>query len=471
MSERKIMKPLDASRRHFLRTASSLSVLGPAGLPFAMNLATIGAAAAQTGGDYRALVCLFMFGGNDSHNMVLATDTPSWTAYQAARSTAPSPIALPAAGEAGGVLPISPLTPQSGRSFALHPGMSALRGLFDDGRAAVVANVGPLIAPTTKAQYAARSVPLPPKLFSHNDQQSTWQAHAPEGARIGWGGRMGDLLASMNGNTAFTCISASGNAVWLSGRDTLQYQVGGNGAVAIGGLSGSLFGSSSAANPLRTIVTGDRNNLLEKEYNRVTKRSTDAQQAMNAAMIPAGSLEPVPAGNSLAAQLLTVARIIGGRATLGAGRQVFFVSIGGFDTHDNQTANHGALMTRVSEAIAYFDRLLASPSISALAQTTLFTASDFGRTLTSNGDGTDHGWGSHHLVVGGAVRGRDIYGRYPVIGVNADDDVGQGRLLPSVSVDQYGATLARWFGLSDGDIDMVFPNIRNFGVRNLGFLA
>jgi uncharacterized protein (DUF1501 family) len=128
-------------------------------------------------------------------------------------------------------------------------------------------------------------------------------------------------------------------------------------------------------------------------------------------------------------------------------------------------------MTPVSEAIAYFDRLLASPSISALAQTTLFTASDFGRTLTSNGDGTDHGWGSHHLVVGGAVRGRDIYGRYPVIGVNADDDVGQGRLLPSVSVDQYGATLARWFGLSDGDIDMVFPNIRNFGVRNLGFLA
>ena len=471
MSERKIMKPLDASRRHFLRTASALSVVGPAGLPFAMNLATIGAAAAQTAGDYRALVCLFMFGGNDSHNMVLATDSPSWTAYQAARSTAPSPIALPAAGDTGGVLPISPLSAQSGRSFALHPGMAGLRGLFDDGRAAVVANVGPLLAPTTKAQYAARSVPLPPKLFSHNDQQSTWQAHAPEGARTGWGGRMGDLLASMNGNTTFTCISASGNAVWLSGRDTLQYQVGGNGAVAIGGLDGGLFGSSSAANPLRAIVTGDRNNLLEKEYNRVTRRSTDAQQAMNAAMIPAASLEPVPAGNSLAAQLLTVARIIGGRATLGAGRQVFFVSIGGFDTHDNQTANHGALMTRVSEAIAYFDRLLASPSVSALAQTTLFTASDFGRTLTSNGDGTDHGWGSHHLVVGGAVRGKDIYGRYPVIGVNADDDVGQGRLLPSVSVDQYGATLARWFGLSDGDIDMVFPNIRNFGLRDLGFLA
>lgn len=464
------MKSLDASRRQFLRTASALSVVGPAALPFALNLATIGAAAAQVPDGYRALVCLFMFGGNDSHNMVLATDAPSWTAYQAARSTAPSPIALPAPDEFGGVLPIVPDTAQAGRAFALHPGMGELRDLFNDGRAAIVANAGPLIAQTTKAQYAARSVPLPPKLFSHNDQQSTWQAHAPEGARIGWGGRMGDLLASMNDNSTFTCISASGNAVWLSGQDTLQYQVSANGAVAIGNLTGGLFGSSSSANPLQAIVTGDRGNLFEKEYNRVTKRSIDSQQALNGAMIPTASLEDAPAGNSLASQLRTVARIIGGRSMLGAGRQVFFVGIGGFDTHDNQTANHGVLMARVSQAIAYFDRLLASPAVDAQAQTTLFTASDFGRTLTSNGDGTDHGWGSHQLVVGGSVRGRDIYGRYPVIGVNASDDVGQGRLLPGISVDQYGATLARWFGLSDGQISTIFPNIDNFATRDLGFM-
>ncbi|MCM5569771.1 DUF1501 domain-containing protein [Burkholderiaceae bacterium FT117] len=461
----------NASRRRFVRTASALSIAGPAGLPFALNLAAIGAAAAQTSGDYRALVCLFMFGGNDSHNMVLATDPDSWTAYRAVRSVAPSPIALPAPGEAGGVLPITPVTAQPGRSFALHPNMGALRDLFAAGRAAVVANVGPLIAPTSKQQYVARSVPLPPKLFSHNDQQSTWQAHAPEGARVGWGGRLGDLLASANGNATFTCISASGNAVWLSGESTLQYQVGAGGAVAIGGLTGGLFGASASANPLQAIVAGDRTNLFEKEYNRVTRRSIDAQQALNAAMVPAAGLEAPPDGNGLASQLLTVARLIGGRAALGARRQVFFVSIGGFDTHDNQTANHGTLMGRVSQAIAYFDRLLASPAVNALAETTLFTASDFGRTLTSNGDGTDHGWGAHHLVVGGSVRGGDLYGRYPVIGVGTQDDVGQGRLLPAQSVDQYGATLARWFGLSDAQIADVFPNIGNFSARDLGFMA
>lgn len=460
----------NASRRHFLRTASALSIAGPAALPFALNLATIGAASAQAGDDYRALVCLFMSGGNDSHNMVLATDPDSWAAYQAARSVAPSPIALPAPGEAGGVLPISPATAQAGRSFALHPAMSELRDLFASGRAAVVANLGPLIMPTTKQQYASRSVPLPPKLFSHNDQQSTWQAHAPEGARVGWGGRMGDLLASMNGYATFTCISASGNAVWLSGESTLQYQVSANGAVAIGNLTGSLFGAPAAANPLQAIVTGDRTNFFEKEYNRVTRRSIDAQQALNAAMLPASGLETPPADNPLAGQLLTVARLIAGRSALGARRQVFFVNIGGFDTHDNQTASHATLMRRVSQAIAYFDRLLAAPSVNALAETTLFTASEFGRTLTSNGDGSDHGWGSHHLVVGGSVRGGNLYGRYPTIGVGTSDDVGQGRLLPALSVEQYGATLARWFGVSQARIADVFPNIANFSVRDLGFM-
>jgi len=459
----------NASRRRFLGTASALSIAGPAGLPFALNLATIGAAAAQATSDYRALVCLFMFGGNDSHNMVLATDPDSWSAYQAARNAAPSPITLPGPAETGGVLPFSPATAQAGRSFALHPNMGELRGLFDAGRAAVVANVGPLLAPTTKQQYSARSVPLPPKLFSHNDQQSTWQAHAPEGARVGWGGRMGDLLASMNGQSTFTCISASGNAVWLSGEATLQYQVGAGGAVAIGGLTGSLFGSSSAANPLQAIVAGDRGNPFEREYNRVTKRSIDAQQMLNASMVPAATLEEPPAGNGLAGQLLTVARLIGGRSVLGARRQVFFVGVGGFDTHDNQTANHGALMGRASQAIAYFDRLLGS--VGAQAETTLFTASDFGRTLTSNGDGTDHGWGSHHLVMGGSVRGGDLYGRYPIVGVGTPDDVGQGRLLPALSVDQYGATLARWFGLSESQIGDVFPNLANFTARDLGFMA
>ena len=471
------MKRIDASRREFLRTSSLLSVLGPAGVPFAINLATIGAAAAQTADDYRALVCVFLLGGNDHHNTVIATDAASWAEYQRLRTTPPDPIALPAPGAAGGVLPIEPDTPQTGRSFALHPNLGSLKTLFDAGRAAVVANVGPLIAPMTKAQYTSGSVPRPPKLFSHNDQQSTWQAYAPEGARYGWGGRMGDLLASRNAASTFTCMSVSGNAVWLSGQSTLQYQVGADGGIPIAGLSGSLFGSSSAGSVLRSIVTADRAHLIGRELNRVTARSIDAQAALNAAMLPAGALETVPLvpgttqSNALAAQLQTVARVIGGRSALGAKRQVFFVSIGGFDTHDAQRVNQANLMTRIGQALEYFDRLLVSPAINAGNDVTLFTASDFGRTLTSNGDGTDHGWGAHHFVTGGAVRGKDIYGRYPIIGVNTDDDVGQGRLLPGLSVDQYAGTLARWFGLSDAQLADVFPNLRNFALADLGFMT
>ena len=471
------MKRIDASRREFLRTSSLLSVLGPAGVPFAINLATIGAAAAQTADDYRALVCVFLLGGNDHHNTVIATDAVSWAEYQRLRTTPPDPIALPAPGAAGGVLPIEPNTPQTGRSFALHPNLGSLKTLFDAGRAAVVANVGPLIAPMTKAQYTSGSVPRPPKLFSHNDQQSTWQAYAPEGARYGWGGRMGDLLASRNAASTFTCMSVSGNAVWLSGQTTLQYQVGADGGIPIAGLSGSLFGSSSAGSVLRSIVTADRAHLLGRELNRVTARSIDAQAALNAAMLPAGAVEAVPLvpgttqSNALAAQLQTVARVIGGRSALGAKRQVFFVSIGGFDTHDAQRVNQANLMTRIGQALEYFDRLLVGPAVNAGNDVTLFTASDFGRTLTSNGDGTDHGWGAHHFVTGGAVRGRDIYGRYPVIGVNTDDDVGQGRLLPALSVDQYAGTLARWFGLSDAQLADVFPNLRNFALADLGFMT
>lgn len=471
------MQRIDASRREFLRTSSLLSVLGPAGVPFAMNLATIGAAAAQTAGDYRALVCVFLFGGNDHHNTVLATDPASWGEYQRLRATPPSSIALAEPGAAGGVLPIEPVTAQAGRAFALHPSLGPLKTLFDAGRAAIVANVGPLLAPMSKAQYTSNSVPRPPKLFSHNDQQSTWQAYAPEGARYGWGGRMGDLLASRNAASTFTCMSVSGNAVWLAGQSILQYQIGPNGGIPIAGLSGSQFGSPIAASVLRSIVTADRAHLLEREVNRITARSIDAQAALTAAMLPASAVEAVPVvpgttqANALAAQLQTVARVIGGRGALGARRQVFFVSLGGFDTHDAQRVNQGNLLTRVGQALEYFDRVLASSAVNALNDVTLFTASDFGRTLTSNGDGTDHGWGGHHFVSGGAVRGKDVYGRFPVIGTNTDDDVGQGRSLPAVSVDQYAGTLARWFGLSATQVDEVLPGLRNFPVADLGFMT
>jgi uncharacterized protein (DUF1501 family) len=469
------MNPAKHSRREFLRTAARLSVLGPAGLPFAVNLATINAAAAQSATGYRALVCVFLFGGNDQGNTVLATDPGSWTEYTRLRGTG-SRIALPAPGQAEGVLPIAPLTAQAGRSFALHPGMAPMKNLFDAGRAAVVANVGPLIVPLTKAQYASGSTPKPRNLFSHNDQQSTWQAYAPEGSSVGWGGRMGDILGAMNSTRAFTAISVSGSAVWLSGRDTTQYQVGSNGATGIGGIDGSLFGSRAAADAFRAIVTADSGNLLAKTHSQIARRTIDAQASMSAAMLPAESLEALPqvpgsgAENSLAAQLRVVARIIGGRGSLGVQRQVFFVSLGGFDNHDSQLGNQGRQLATLAQAVEYFDRLMASPAVNAANEVTLFTASDFGRTGTSNGDGTDHGWGSHHFVAGGAVKGGDVYGRFPVIGSDTEDDVGNGRLLPGTAVDQYAATLARWFGVSDVELDDVLPNLRNFTTRDLGFM-
>lgn len=478
-------KKVNASRREFLRAASVMSAVGAAGAPFALNLLTMGAAAAQTTGDYKAIVCLFMSGGNDHANTVLATDPASWNDYLSVRTTGEAgSIALPAAGTAGGVLPIMPATVQPGREFALHPSLGALKDLFDAGRAAVVANVGPLIVPANRDQYKAKSVPLPPKLFSHNDQQSLWQSYKPEGATYGWGGRMGDLVASMNGNATFTSVSASGNAVFLAGQTINQYQVNASGAVAIGGLTGSLFGAPAGANPLQAIITGNRGHLLEREHATIVKRSIDAQGVLSAAMLPAGtSGVPNPAqytnpntgalaNNSLATQLQTVARVIGGRGGLGARRQIFFVNMGGFDTHDNQRSAQADLMARLAHAISYFDTTLASLGGADMRnQVTLFTASDFGRTFTSNGDGTDHGWGAHHFVVGGAVRGRDIYGNFPVTALGHVQDVGSGSLLPSISVDQYGGTLAKWFGLSDSQVTDIFPNIVNFSSRDLGFMT
>jgi uncharacterized protein (DUF1501 family) len=471
------MSRINASRRIFLRTSAVTSLAG-AGAPFAMNLAAMSAAHAADATGYKALVCVFLGGGNDHANMVLPTDAASWAAYRSARNVSPAPITLPEANVGGGVLPIVPNTPQVSpnsqpgpRTFALHPSMGALRTLFDNGRAAIVANVGPLIRPVSRAQWNARSVPLPPQLFSHNDQTSIWQAYRPEGARIGWGGRLGDLFAAQNGRPPFTLISASGNAVFLAGENVMQFQAnGGNAGAQIGNLNSGLFGASTANNPLRAIITNEqRANLFEKEHARVVARSIETSEAMRTAVNSVTVATP-PANNNLASQLQSVARIIAARNTLGMRRQVFYVSMGGFDTHDNQTGNHATLMQRLADALAYFDGVMTTLGVGS--DVTTFTASEFGRTLTSNGDGTDHGWGAHHIVVGGAVRGRDIYGAFPTIALNDDDNIGQGRLLPKISVDQYAGTLARWFGLTDSEVaaPTMFPNIVNFPTRNLGFM-
>ena len=515
--------PKDASRRMFLRHAGAMSALVGSAAPVALNLAALGSAAAQSQAGYKALVCLFFFGGNDTYNMVLPTDAASWSAYQATRTQAPDPIALLAAGTApdtaaalgsparlGGVLPISPLNAQ-GRSFALHPLLGSLQTLFNvDKRLAIVPNVGPLVMPTNKLQYGTASFPKPARLYSHNDQQNTWQALGPEGTTLGWGGRMGDVLAGQNSRPVFTAISASGNSVWLAGESVKQYQVGPGGAIAMGvDTAGRVYGSTDVGAALQRLATNTRStHPFDADLAAVARRSIDAELLLRTALRPAsdapfgtapasGNYNPAVdpkllyvnplsatganAFNSLAQQFQVVARMVdaGMRGATGAQREVFFVSLGGFDTHDFQNRSQADLMARIGQALQYFDTALGA--LSARSQVTTFTASDFGRTFTSNGDGTDHGWGSHHFVMGGAVKGGDLYGAFPTLAIkNANnnnfdgspDQLGNGALLPVSSVDQFGATLGRWFGISDTQLAGIFPNLANFDVakRDLGFM-
>jgi len=466
------MSKQDVNRRQFLRNAAMASMAGMSVSPFLIEMNSVAAMAqSNNASGYKALVCIFLSGGNDGHGTVIATDSASFNAFTQARSGAPG-----LAYSMGEVLPITLKTPQSGRTFALNPYLGGVQNLFNAGRAAVVANTGTLVAPVTKAQIQSNSVPLPASLYSHFDQSAAWQgivANSGSGVHTGWGGAMADLIASMNSNSAFTCISTAGVALFLSGQTSYQLNVTSAGPIPIGGLAKPLFGSQAGSSALSSILSADENNLFAKEYEVVVQRSIAAQALLASSMLPAGPtgvanppqyLDPVTnklTNNSLATSLQTVARIIGGRSSLGVSRQIFFVQFGGFDTHDNQAPQHAKLLTQLGSALEYFDSVMTTAGVND--SVTTFTASDFGRTLTANSDGTDHGWGSHHIVVGGAVQGGDMYGTYPVIGSNQANDMGAGRLIPTTSVEQYAGTLAKWMGLSDGQIKTVFPNFNNFG--------
>jgi uncharacterized protein (DUF1501 family) len=500
---------MPTSRREFLAAACALG-LGPRLTNLGVRLAALGAApAAPT--DYTALVCIFLLGGNDSANMVLATDPDSWGRYQSGRNQGTAPIALSAPGAPpsgtfaanglaalGGVLPITPKTDNGwpagttgtgARGFALHPLMPGLQGLFSQDRLAVVANVGPLVQPITKAQYKAGTAKVPRSLFSHNDQQSTWQAGTVEGARAGWGGQLCDLFLAANQNAIFTAISVSGNAVFLTGQNTLGYQSSASGPVAISGIGGSsLFGSSAAPAILDAAITTPAPtypSLFEQSYAAVAGRSISAQQALAAALkgvtpaaAPPKITDPV-SGSQVAvpasAGLQTILNLIAAGQLLGMKRQVFFLGVGGFDTHFQENNTHPLLMAGLDSALSYFYQGLGSLNGSDLTgSVTAFTMSDFSRTFTTNGSGTDHGWGGHHLVLGGAVKGGDIYGQYPTVGVDLGsfanpDGIQSGVWVPTSSVDQYAATLGRWMGASPSDLQAIFPNLGNFPA-GLGFL-
>jgi uncharacterized protein (DUF1501 family) len=464
------MKPdTNPSRRAFLKRASALSIAGAAA-PWALNLAAMADASAAGATDYKAMVCIFLYGGNDYANTVVPYDAASYNTYQAMRPTfAHARASLDATLLKPATAPLD--TSGVAHQYALAPALSPLLPLFDGGQLGVLMNIGTLIQPTTKAQWNAKSVKLPAKLFSHNDQQSTWQSSAPEGAKSGWGGRIGDIFESGNTNATFTCVNVSGNAIFMSGASAVQYQVSTNGSVALNGLKSPLFGSSAATEALRTLITQPRTHLLENEYNRVARRSVDANTVLTGALATGAALAtPYPASNNLGDQLKMVARMIAAAPALGAKRQVFFVSLGGFDLHDKMATSHPVLMKTVADAMAAF--YASTVELGVADSVTSFTASDFGRTMTGNNDGADHGWGSMHFVMGGAVKGKTLYGTAPVVANGGPDDVGQGRLLPTTSVDQLAATLGTWMGVSNSALLTLLPSLSNYNAsaRMLGFL-
>jgi uncharacterized protein (DUF1501 family) len=453
--------------------------------PWLANLACMSEAAAFSATDYKAMVCVFFLGGNDYANTVVTYDNDSYAKYYAIRAagsgSSTSGVLLSQASLAATELkPTQALA--GGRKYALHPSMTGLAQLFNSGKAAVQLNVGPLVVPLTRAQYNSpdrTKYPLPPKLFSHNDQQSVWQSSAAEGSTVGWGGRFGDVGMTNNANSLFSCISLSGNNVFLSGDSALQYQCSTNGAIPVKPGTSYFFNQSELKSAFMQMLQKSSGHLLENEYNTVMKRGINAQSIVASGMAGVSLSTAFPTGNNLADQLKTVAQIIGARSSLGAKRQVFMVTIGGFDLHDYLDTRHAPLLKKVDEAMTAFYK--ATVELGVANQVTSFTASDFGRTLTSNGDGSDHGWGSHHFMVGGAVKGAAFYGTPPPVSVGdsatlPDDQwhVGQGRLLPSTSVDQYAATLAKWFGVSSTELPLVLPNLKNFGTpgypTDLGFL-
>jgi uncharacterized protein (DUF1501 family) len=464
--------PTKWTRRLVLKRGLHLGAMGVAA-PLAINLAAIGEAAAFDSTDYKALVCVFMYGGNDYANTVVPYDPANYALYHQIRAGAAGEneagIALARAN-----LAATALTPVAGHAaltdnleYALSPRLTGLKSLWDQERLAIQLNVGPLVQPTTLAQYQSTNRvlnPLPPKLFSHNDQQSVWQSNGVEGSVTGWGGRIGDLALSSNApRSLLTCISASGNAVFVAGRDALQYQISPSGAIRINALDNNALRTA-----LTALITRDSAHVLEKEYALVTQRSIDMEGVVNGALGGVTVNTVFPANNGLASQMRIVARLIGARAALGVRRQVFFVSMGGFDNHNLLMQDHPNLMQRLNDAMSAF--YAATVELGVADKVTTFTASDFGRTLSSNADGSDHGWGGHHFVMGGAVQGRRYYGIAPRVSIQTPDQVGQGRLLPSTSVDEFSATLARWFGCAENELPGILPNIANFPTTSLGFV-
>lgn len=410
--------------------------------------------------DYKALVCVFLFGGNDSYNMLVPRSNAEYNVYAASRQN----MAL----AQGDLLAINPLTPD-GADYGLHPMMSDIQTLFESNRAAFVSNTGPLVEPTTKDQYQNKSVLLPPQLFSHNDQQDQWSSlRGVAQSKTGWAGRLADLIRmNVADQQMATNASLFGSTLFQSADETVAYVMGNSGPIPFTGFDDTAGGQAQRA-AFEQIINANYGSIYERGFAEVQRRAVASADLIGDALDGAPVLNTVFPNSQLGRQLSTVAQLIAVRDQLQMQRQIFFVATGGFDSHDDQLANQPGLLGGISESMAAFYNATVELGVSDMV--TSFTQSDFGRTLTSNGDGTDHAWGGNQLVIGDAVAGREMYGAYPILEINGPDDVGGGRIIPTTSADQYAATLSKWFGIPDADLASVAPNIDNFVQRDLGFL-
>lgn len=485
------------SRRQFIRRAACAGVGTVAMTSAISQLRFMNAAVAQSNiSTYKALVCIFLQGGNDSNNMVIPTIQSQYNNYATIRTPV---LAIPQSA----ILGVTSLNPD-GNSYGLHPSCPELQTLFGEGKLALLFNTGTLVYPITRAQYLAGTVKQPPQLFSHADQQTQWQTSIPDQPpTTGWGGRVADLLNSVQPNAPISLmVTLAGANTFEVGNVVSQYSVSTSGAVSLSMPASPGGGASTNRLPtLMNILGLPYTNLQAQAYAAVAEQAINTGALLNNAISNTASAtfwtNPFPAKitppeggtaftSTLSPQLEMVARLIAAGSTpvnqggFGMLRQIFFVQVGGYDLHTGQTnytANdpnnvlvgaHTNLLAELSQSMYAFQRAMEQLGLSN--SVTSFTCSDFSRTFPSNGEGSDHGWGSHHLILGGAVNGQRTYGQFPVLTVNGPNDTSTGRWIPTTAIDQYFATLATWFGVDPDNLATVFPNLSRFSSSNLGFV-